>query len=117
MNTDFFSIHAGIKMVRETRLELVRHTTHAPQTCLSANSSTRADPLSRSVFISETTLVLYHRHKQFVNCKSRFCLSGLVGKADAEKVGWETVPVFRLCGGEYCHFPAHLIYLRRRNQS
>ena len=29
-------------LVRETGLEPVRHTTHAPQTCLSANSSTRA---------------------------------------------------------------------------
>ena len=31
-----------LAMVRETGLEPVRHTTHAPQTCLSANSSTRA---------------------------------------------------------------------------
>ena len=31
-----------IGLVRETGLEPVRHATHAPQTCLSANSSTRA---------------------------------------------------------------------------
>ena len=34
--------NAAFDVVRETGLEPVRHTTHAPQTCLSANSSTRA---------------------------------------------------------------------------
>ena len=40
---------AAFDVVRETGLEPVRHTTHAPQTCLSANSSTRAFQAARII--------------------------------------------------------------------
>ena len=49
-------------LVRETGLEPVRHTTHAPQTCLSANSSTRATQRE----------LLYHHRMLLVNPKSVF---------------------------------------------
>lgn len=43
-NQEFFRwvLYCGTKMVRPTRLELVRGYPHAPQTCASANSATVA---------------------------------------------------------------------------
>ena len=48
------SLHFHVSyLVRETGLEPVRHATHAPQTCLSASSSTRAFLIFSSLFLSD----------------------------------------------------------------
>ena len=50
-------VPAAKKLVRVTGLEPVCHTTHAPQTCLSASSSTPAYSL---LLRTSTTILLYH---------------------------------------------------------
>ena len=44
-------------LVRQMGLEPIRHTTHAPQTCLSANSSTAA--YSAESFLTQRLLLYY----------------------------------------------------------
>ena len=52
-------------VVRVTRLELVRHKTHAPQTCLSANSSTLARGFAARDIVTSSCLYVNARITNF----------------------------------------------------
>ena len=54
-----------IGLVRSMGLEPIRLLTHAPQTCLSAYSSTTADILFRASFAA--TIDILHESHTFVN--------------------------------------------------
>ena len=66
-------------MVRKTGLEPVRLTAHAPQTCLSANSSTSAGELfnSNKVYLN-TAKQIVSRQKAVDGSRSLFNLRGSI---------------------------------------